>query len=116
MTTGFKVTCTKGDGKTYWVNLGVDVLAGKTAEQVYAMATRTAVIDVQNRKDSLLRKANGAVDIEDMLHEFGYANATAEPYVAKPSTTKVTEADIRNAVASGKLTKKQLMAMVAELE
>ena len=117
MGTTFTVTATKGNGVRYEIDLGVNILEGKTPEQVYAMAEDSAIVGLQNRKGSLLRTANGEADVEDILSGFGYTGATVAVYVERPKTVKpITTADIKRSVDSGRITKEQLMAMIDEMD
>ena len=96
MSTVFSITCTKGNGLRYSIELGRNILEGKTDEAIRAMAEDAAIVALQNRKGSLLRVCNGPEDVVDVLKGFGYPNATVELYVEKPRATKpVTQEDVK---------------------
>ena len=97
----------------YRVDLGRDILEGMTSEQVKAYATAHAKVELQNRKGGLIRASEDVDGARSTLEGFGYVDATVEVYVPTTAPKKaLTPADIQKAIASGKLSKADVLAML----
>lgn len=116
MNTIFTFKATKsGNGTQYQVDLGQNILDGLHGDTLTAYATAHAKVELQNKKGALLRASENVEGAKDVLTHFGYPNATVEVYVPTVKPRKeLTLQDIRNALATGKLTKAQLETAIAQ--
>jgi len=95
----------------YQVDLGEDIL--DKVPDTMAYATAHAKVELQNRKGALLRQSASTEDALATLKTFGYEHATVELYVPTTKPKKeLTPEDIRKAIASGKLAKDAVLAVL----
>lgn len=117
MITTFRFKATKATGNKdvhYQVDLGQDILDNISDSIIRGHATANATVEIQNRKGAILRRSESAEDAQALLREtFGFEDATVEVYVPTTKTKVLTLADIRKAIASGKITKDDLEQMLS---
>ena len=81
--TRFTVKCTKGDGQSYTVKLGVSILEGVSDSDIRLKAEQSMIVDLQGK----LRTSNGPDEIVAKLNNVNYVDAEVTGYVKTESDT-----------------------------
>jgi hypothetical protein len=108
------ITMKAGDGKSYNIHLNKDVLAGKTDEQILDLAYRDECSNISNNARGKVQKAMNSTEVGLVFVE-KYPNVSITEHVAaepKVSNMEKFVADLRTAVAEGKITKEEAKAKV----
>ncbi len=121
MNTVFTFKATKADSNKdvqYKVDLGQHILNGLSANIIEGLAERAMVVELQNKKGSLLRSSESVEDAEETLQDtFEYPKATVEVYIPerKAPRKELTVDDMIKQVKAGKISKEDLIKRLAEL-
>lgn len=80
-TTIFTVKCTKGNGESHTIRLGVGILDGMGDDAIRIKAEQSMIIDMQGK----LRKCADHDAVVAKLNDMNFVNATVSPYVKEAS-------------------------------
>lgn len=114
--TTFTFTATKADGQKYLVNLNQDILKGISSDDILVLAEHSKIVEVQNHKGSILRASVNATEARKTLYDMGYTEAEVEVYVPTTKPKVLTVEDIKKSIASGKMTKAEVLAFLEALK
>ena len=81
--TRFTVKCTKGDGMSHSINLGVSILDGMSEGDIRLKAEQSMIVDLQGK----LRTCNGPDEVTAKLNNVNYVDAKVTGYVKEESDT-----------------------------
>ena len=104
--------------RAYDIALGKDILEGKTQEEVLAMATRQAKVDLQNNTKLALRSLESIEEMEKALRET-YPDVVVTPHASKPKVNaidKMSNADIVALLKKRGMKDDDILEMIGEVE